>query len=406
MGVKKMTHNAKGRHYAESERRGEPSKAPQYLPAFLFVGFIFAMAIWFIAGPKLSYSASEKRYLQKFPDASFEHVKDGTFGKEFETFFADQFPARNMWVGVNAYSILAEGNNGANGVYKCKDGYLINKPVSKDNGIMKNIGAIEEFHSLDAVKNVPATVMLAPSTGYVCEDVLPAIHDKYNDDEYFESVKKSLAQNGIGFTDLRETFKSAYKNGSQLYYKTDHHWNTRGAYTAYRQLCQTLGLKAAEESLFVKEPTEGFYGTTYSSSGFWLTEPDTLEVWNNTRNTDKNIHVKITEGSGSQEYGSMFFPDHLKEDDKYPVFIDGNHALTEITNTNAERGTLVVIKDSFSHCMAPFLAENYKKVVLVDLRYYKMENVSALVQREKPEQLLVLYGIDNLATDTDLVWLQ
>jgi len=102
----------------------------------------------------------------------------------------------------------------------------------------------------------------------------------------------------------------------------------------------------------------------------------------------------------------MFFPDHLKEDDKYPVFIDGNHALTEITNTNAERGTLVVIKDSFSHCMAPFLAENYKKVVLLDLRYYKMENVSALVQREKPEQLLVLYGIDNLATDTDLVWLQ
>lgn len=401
-----MTNKAKGRHFAAPQRADKAPKATQYLPAFLFVGFIFAMAIWFLVAPKLNYSPSEKRYLQKFPDASIDKVKDGTFGKEFETFFADQFPARNMWVGVNAYSTLAEGNNGANGVYHCQNGYLINKPVPKDNGIMKNIGAIENFHQLDAVKNIPMTVMLAPSTGYICEDVLPPIHDKYNDDEYFENVKESLTQNGIHFTDLRVPFQSAYKKGVQLYYKTDHHWNTSGAYTAYCRLCEDLGLHAAEESRFTKELTEGFYGTTYSSSGFWLTKPDTLEVWNNTKNTDKNIHVKITEGSGTQEYGSMFFPKHLKEDDKYPVFIDGNHALTEITNSNAEKGTLVVIKDSFSHCAAPFLAENYKKVILVDLRYYKMENVSALVQREKPEQLLVLYGIDNLATDTDLVWLQ
>lgn len=165
-----MTNKAKGRHFAAPQRADKAPKATQYLPAFLFVGFIFAMAIWFLVAPKLNYSSSEKRYLQKFPDASIDKVKDGTFGKEFETFFADQFPARNMWVGVNAYSTLAEGNNGANGVYHCQNGYLINKPVPKDNGIMKNIGAIENFHQLDAVKNIPMTVMLAPSTGYICEN--------------------------------------------------------------------------------------------------------------------------------------------------------------------------------------------------------------------------------------------
>ena len=101
----------------------------------------------------------------------------------------------------------------------------------------------------------------------------------------------------------------------------------------------------------------------------------------------------------------MYFYDHLEEDDKYPVFIDGNHALTEITNSNASGGTILLVKDSFSHSLAPFLAENYSKIILVDMRYYKM-SVSQIVEQENPEQVVFLYGIDNIATDTDLVWIK
>ena len=64
----------------------------------------------------------------------------------------------------------------------------------------------------------------------------------------------------------------------------------------------------------------------------------------------------------------------------------------------------MLVKDSFGHCIAPFLAENYSKIVLVDMRYYKL-SVSDLIEQEKPEQVLVMYGIDNIATDTDLVWI-
>ena len=170
-------------------------------------------------------------------------------------------------------------------------------------------------------------------------------------------------------------------------------------------LCAAIGKTAAAENTFNVETYGGFYGTTYSSSGFWLTKPDEIQVWNNPVNTEQNIRVKITEGADTSEYGSMFFKNHLDEDDKYPVFIDGNHAYTEITNTKARGGTILLIKDSFSHSIAPFLAETYSKVILVDMRYFKNENVSEVVAREHPEQILVLYGIDNMATDTDIVWL-
>lgn len=378
------------------------SKIGKYIPAVVFLIFIYGMALWFLFSPKTDYSSSEKRYLQKFPDANVEKVLSGDFGSEFETFFADQFPQRNTWVGLNAYTALAEGNNGASGVYNCKNGYLINKPVSTDNNLDKNVGAVVDFaKTIDA----PTTVMLVPSTGYIADDVLPTFHDKYNDDEDISKISSTLSKEKIGFVDLRERFKSEYKNGSQLYYKTDHHWTTKGAYTGYQELCKALGITPIDDSTLKKDSYPDFYGTTYSSSGFWLTPPDNIEIWSNPKNSDKNISVKITEGANVKTSGSMYFTDHLKEDDKYPVFIDGNHALTEITNTNAKNGTILLIKDSFSHSLAPFLAENYSKVVLVDLRYYK-ESVSQLVSTYNPEQVVVLYGIDNLATDTDIVWLK
>ena len=378
------------------------SKLGKYVPAFVFIVFIFGMAIWFLFAPKSDYSSSEKRYLQKFPDVTFESVESGKFGSEFETFFADHFPSRNFWVGLNAYYTLYTGNNGASGVYDCKNGYLINKPVSTENKLYANTDTIVNFkENID----VPVTVMLVPSTGYIAEDVLPPIHDKYNDDEYFDNVSKKLSDNGLSFVDLRDKFKSAYSDGMQLYYKTDHHWTTEGAYTAYEELCKQPGITPAAKEKFNVEAYPGFYGTTYSTSGFWFTQPDTIEVWNDPDNTENNIGVKITESGDTKEYNSMFFYDHIDEDDKYPVFLDGNHALTEITNSNAKGGTLLMVKDSFGHCLAPFLAENYSKIVMVDMRYYKM-SVSDLIKAENPEQVLFMYGVDNLATDADIAWIK
>lgn len=373
------------------------------MPAIVFVVFILGMAIWFIFNPKSDFSASEKRPLQKFPDASLENIISGDFGTEFESYFADHFPARNLWVGFNAYYQLDTGNNGASGIYRCKDGYLINKPVENPWGLQDNINVVTDFKQ--TVKDTPMTMMLVPSTGYVCDDVLPLIHNAYEDDAYFADAAQKLSDGGVSFIDLRDSFKQAYRDGKQLYYKTDHHWTTEGAYLGYTAYCEQLGLTPAPRSTFMVERYNGFYGTTYSSSGFWLNEADRIEVWNNPKNSAENIRVRITESDGTQTYDSMFFYDHLKENDKYPVFIDGNHALTEITNKNAPGGTLLVVKDSFSHSMAPFLAENYSKVILVDMRYYK-KPVSEIVSVEKPEQILVLYGVDNLATDADLRWIE
>lgn len=381
-----------------------PTKAG-YLPAFLFAGFILTMTVLFLVLPKQTFSASEKRYLEKFPETSVETVLNGKFGKGFETFFADHFPVRSLWVGVNAYATLAEGNNGANGVYYGKDNYLINKPISTKNELDFNLWILEDFKQI--VGDTPVTAMFVPSTGYIMSDKLPLVHDTYNDDQYFSAIAESTQASGIDFIDLREPFKAAAQSGKQLYYRTDHHWTTEGAYTAYLEYCVRNGLQPLGKNRYTLESHEDFRGTTYSTSGFLLTPPETLEVWNNPDNKGDKIKVTITDdGEEPVTTHSMFFNEHDKDADKYPVFLDGNHALTTITNDNVKDGTLLIVKDSFSHCFAPFLADHYHKIIMVDMRLYVHSKTSDLIAAEHPDKILVLYGIDNFAEDMDFANLQ
>ena len=164
----------------------------RFLPAAVFAAGVLGLSIWFLFTPKTDYSSSEKRYLQQFPETSFSTVTSGKFGEDFETFFADQFPARNMWVGVNSYCTLALGNNGANGVYNGRDGYLINVPVSKDNNFLKNIDAIKDFKQ--NLGDTPLSVMLAPSTGYICADRSAMMREikNMNDDGLISSKGQNI----------------------------------------------------------------------------------------------------------------------------------------------------------------------------------------------------------------------
>ncbi len=365
------------------------------LPAIVFVVFIVAMMVLFLVLPKKEYSSSEKRYLQQAPAFSFQSLMSGDFGKDFEKFLSDQTAGRNFWVGFASYYNYAIGNNGSNGIYKCADNYLVNDPEDM-SGLMRNVGYIEEFAESCPVDT---TVMIAPSTGYICTDILPSVHREYRDDEMFAKMRETLRS--VNFVDLRETFQNAYADGDQIYYKTDHHWTAYGAYTAYRELGKTLGYTPLSQSDYKITSYPDFYGTTYSSSGFWLTPPDTLEVWDNPKN-DASVSTAITEGADTTEQGDMFYYTHLEEDDKYPVYLDGNHPYTVIKNADATSDEkLLVIKDSFAHSLVPFLSDHYSEIIMVDFRYY-MQPVSELIEREGIDRVLVLYSIDNLATDTNV----
>lgn len=370
----------------------------------VFLVFTFALSILFIALPKSEYSSMEKRYLAKTPKVSLESFFSGELtnsleGGENGGYIPDHFPFRSFFVGVSAYWNLVTGTTASNGYYYGDDGYILTKPAAT-NRSQQNLGLINSFAaSFDEV-----ALMVVPSAGFVLEDVLPKNHVDYPDEGVYAYIEENKAEN-IRFCDIRQEFIEKHQSGTQLFYRTDHHWTSEGAYTAYAKLCETLGVTPADREDFTVSRYDNFYGTTYSSSGYFLNKPDTLELWED-KDISDSVTVEITEGTKTDTFDSMYFTSHLEEDDMYPVFLDGNHALVEINNLRAETDkTLLIVKDSFAHCAAPFLAENYSKVIMVDLRYYKM-SVTELAEREGADQVLFLYGMNNFCTDTNLAYLE
>ena len=112
-------------------------------------------------------------------------------------------------------------------------------------------------------------------------------------------------------------------------------------------------------------------------------------------------------GWNPQVSDSLFFPSHLEEMDKYPVFLDGNHSLVTIHNPAAAgSGSVLVIRDSYAHCFSTFLAAQTMKTSTWWTCGTIARASPQFVAEHPVDKVLYLYGVDNLVSDTNSAWLQ
>ena len=367
----------------------------------LFIGIIVVMQAAFWLLPRRSFSENEKRVLSEAPQIDAAGIADGSVFRSIESYLSDHFPGRELWVGANAYLENAEGRGATEDIVRGTDDWLFTAPVSDDRETLwDNMQAITTFAEK---QSVPVTMMAVPSAGAVVSDKLPALHMPYPDADLLEEARR-IAGNTLHWVDLYTDFCSA-EQPERLYYRTDHHWTSEGAYRAYCLLMEELGQSSVPRDDFTVEQISDFYGTSYSKSGLWLTEPDTLELW-----TDSDIQAVTTVYDANRAdpvtREGMFFREYLEDADKYPVFLSGNHARVHI-ETNADSGKrLLVIKDSYAHALAPFLAEEYSTIDLIDLRYFKQQTISSWLEENPADEILLVYGLSSLAEDKNLQWLE
>ncbi len=370
-----------------------------YLPSFIFCGFVFVIMILLFVLPKEEFSAQEKKKLADFPELSVEKIMNAEFQSGLDTYMSDHIPARNFWAGLSSDYELAVGRNGSKGIYLGSDNYLFPKPAETGENLMKNAGYIKEYAD---DSDIPVYMTVVPSSGYINSSKLPMNHEPYNDGEIIDKFAASLGKN-VTFVNVCKDFRKK-ADSRQLYYKTDHHWTSAGAFEAYTLLGKTMGYQPVGEDQFKKDKVGDFYGTSYSKSALWHMPPDTIELWKNKSQKEGSVKVEISDGSDKKTLDGYFSMEQLKNDDKYPVFLDGNHSLVTATNDNAEKGTLIVVKDSYAHAFVPFLSQNYHKIIMADMRYYK-KDISALAEKENADGILFLYSLDNLAADNNLAYL-
>ena len=351
--------------------------------AILFCGFLITMAAGYLL-PKQAFSEMEKRYLAEVPKLGWKTVFSGQWGREAEEYLTDHVPGRNLFVGINAYLELFAGRQHLKDVWLV-DGKLVEAPVAMDEkAIARNMNAI---NTLAETLGQEVHVMVIPSAGWAS-----GVED-YTDEDTLDAI---YAATGERVTAV--PVEDIFRNKPELYYNTDHHWTSQGAYYGYEAFAEAVGREIRPAEDFQITLAEDFQGSTYSRSALWLTPSETIELWQGSEG------LTVTNGETEGIHEGIFYRERLEEADKYTVFLDGNHSIVRIMNPH-KQGKLLVIRDSYSNCLGGFLAESYGEVVLVDLRYYR-QAVSELVKQEGFDDILVCYSCANFLTDTNLMLLR
>ena len=395
-------------------------KIANILTVLLFVIPLALGLILFVALPDKDFSEEENRDLQTFPKLTWKSLSEGKFGQEMNEYFADQFPARDALVGLKGLSELALGKGENNGVVLGKDGRLavrwfdayvdrLTRVYDTDfyakESIDAQTSALNDLQAELAAKNIPLTVIIPPRTLDVVGG--QTNYPMQSTDALWADIDAGL-DDSVSYPDLRKIMQDAYASGEYVYYRTDHHWTTKGAYTAYAAVLKSWGMEAdiLPQDFFTVRSVPGFYGTTYSRSGMYFTLPDTLEIWEAADGSDSRFTVLEPGGDHSDEgktviESGFISESYLEGKDKYGAFLDGTHRILLITDKEAaargeSRPRLLLARDSFANSMVPFLARHFD-ICMVNLSG-GMTNLSELAAEYSCERVLIVCNRENLVT--------
>lgn len=354
-----------------------PDGVAVFLGLFLMLLAGLFAAFW----PQKDFSDSERRFLSSAP--SSPSLTDWRTDKEIESYLSDRIPFRRIMVGIDAASNVFTGRRTQLESIPVS-GRFLEKPVAGSVGILER--RLSQLTAVAESAGASHRLIVPTGHGYLMKDSLnPLLRTLYETESpLYDALKTDAA-----YVQLDASFSA-----DTAYYATDHHWTLDGAYAAYRAYCMAEEIVPLELSAFRLSSFDGFYGTTYSRSGYPFAKPDTLHC------AEPAVPVTLTILDDNSQHSSLIFPEHAETYDGYAVYLGGNHGMLEILNPAAESGTLLVFKDSFANSLLPLLSAHYQRIVAMDARYYSGNFSDAVTAAGSVDSVLYVYSMDSLLNDT------
>lgn len=354
-------------------------------PATLFFFlFIFTFTALDMTAPHQSHSELENRPLAQKPTFHLDTLLSNEYTPKYEEYVNDQFFLRSGWIDIKSRSEFLLGKLENNNVVYGKDGYQFTKMFRADQEqYLKNVTMINRF----AEKHPGlVTVMIVPSPYVPLADKLPAGAPFIDENACLDEIFSGLSGD-VQVLDVRDVLYSHREE--YIFYRTDHHWTTHGAYLAYQAYADLQGLSPFDPGSHTAVEVPDFYGTNFSKSKLFNTVPDVITYY------DLPASVEIN-GTVTGLYDLPKFETR----DKYAAFLYGNNGLTRVSGSG--NGKCLVIKDSYANCFVPFLTENYAQIDVVDLRTMS-QSVDELIEQEAYTDILILYNFQSFQSDNNLV---
>ena len=336
--------------------------------------------------PDRYYSEREKRTLTQKPKFTVANFISGEFSDELEKYLTDQVPLRDGWVTMKTYMELAIGKRESVGVYICKDKYLMDKFTSySKKQLVANAAALVDLQEKLAAEGISMNTILVPMAAQVLTDKLPA----YAPVADYAAILQVLTDAGVDTTDVLSALVA--HSSENIYYRTDHHWTSLGAYYAY---CAWRGIEPNVDEWTQEVLCDDFHGTTWNKVPLSSVPAEEITAWY------KHINRSVSYNNGQYETDSIYERKYLSGSDQYAVFLNSNQAQTVIEGSG-KSGKLLLIKDSYGNTFSQFPVEDYAEVHVLDLRFFKGD-VTEYAKENGITDTLVLYGTQSFVKDTRL----
>lgn len=362
--------------------------------SYLLILFVLTLTCWFKT-PSV-FSDSERRVLEQFPVLNIETVFSGKFMKEFEKYTTDQFPFRDSFRSLKAYTSM-----GMFGQLDNNDIYVVDDNISKlEYPLNENMiqGASEKFEYLynkymkDTDVNMYYSIIpdknyfMAKENGYLSMDYEKLIEIMRNNVDYMKYID---IFNLLSLDD---------------YYRTDTHWKQENIMPVANHLNYSMGTVSSKSfdyfQVYNKEDTDSldFKGVYLGQSRLNI-KPDKIHYATN--ESIENCKVYSYSSGEKKEIGVYNFNKAYGKD-AYEMYLNGTEALLVIENPNATTDKeLIMFRDSFGSSLAPLMIEGYSKITLIDIRYIKSDMIGEFVKFDN-QDVLFIYSTIILNNSTSL----
>ena len=361
----------------------------------IFILSFFLILIVNLIVPTKEKSEEENRMLEKKPKATVSSIISGDYMEQWEKYASDQFFGRNFWRKIKVNADKIAGAKEENGVFIGKNGQLLEDiAVPDDEQLEANTNAVTNF--AQTYSNIPTTEMLVPDAACILSSRLPAFATVEDQRQMFGMVERNLgdAVNWVDTVSIMNKHKT-----EKLYYKTDHHWTTQGAFFVFKEAAPLFGIEGDVSDDYVSYTvTDSFNGVLASKSGVGLDEKEKIDIYAPTDGDDDVIVNYVNE---TKKTTSLYDSSKLETRDKYGVFLGGNTSVIDIKTVSTSKKRLLVVKDSFADCFIPFLTPHYREIVVVDPRYYT-GTMKEIMDTYRITDALILYSGNTFFTDNNI----
>ena len=376
-------------------KKDRQRKVQEKLVGIIFILTLFLFLIINVIVPDREKSVQENRMLATKPKFRLSSLISGDYDEKFEAYMDDQFVGRDMWRKLKVTVDRIGGSRLENGVYIGTNGQLLEQiEVADENHLAANIKAIKSFS--ESQSKIPVRMMLVPDAANVLNHSLPSLAKPEDQTQMFSMVRKDLGDS-VEWIDV-STELNKHKT-EKIYYKTDHHWTTLGAFYAFQAAAPSLGIEGDLSGKYVSYAvSDSFNGMLASKSGVNLGEKEQIDIYVPTEEDTDLIVDYVDEGKRST---SLYDSSKLKEKDQYTVFLGGNSSLLDIRTVSTCTKRLLLVKDSFANSFIPFLTPYYREIVVVDPRYYS-GTINDLMDSYRISEVLFFYSGNTFFKDNNI----